>query len=131
MPTFTPITINDGADTPVAVTFSPFGGIDSQGVARFRENTGVPMAARKLSISLRSLVAKYKARLLLTLPSVVTETINGVDRAKVERVGYADVNFTFAADSTAQERKDLRILTANAILHSTVEAVVDDVDAMY
>lgn len=130
MPNMTSITVNDGEATPVAHIFVPKG-IDGKGVARFRASTGVPIADENLAISLRESSGKVRPRISLAVPVVVTETINGVDEPKIDRAGFGDCSFTFSAKSTKAERRNVRILMANAILHANLESVVDDVENHY
>jgi len=125
MPQLQNIVLMDRATTPVSHTFTP---LDIQnGVASVVESNGVPIGNSKLSISLRKTpqAGKYKAVLVLSLPTVVTETINGVARPSVARTAYAEATFTFDATSTEQERKDLIGMFASSLDSSKV--LVNDV----
>lgn len=116
MPAFATITVDDRESTPVAHAFTPRS--DSNGVAEFRESTGVPIGDSVLTISLRETSGKYRARIKMAMPTVVTETINGVDYPKVARTAYADLTVTFADSSTLQERKNLIGMFANTLAAS-------------
>lgn len=130
MPAISPITINDGADTPVAHTFNP-DRIDSDGVARFREQTGVYVGDNTLSTSLKTNATKIKSRALLALPITATEVVNGVSSPKVIRTSFADVNFTFDKASTTQERDDAITLLMNLMGTAIFRSVVVDTESIY
>lgn len=108
------LVINDRAATPVAHTYSPDGD-DTNGVHLFSEKTGVPAGNPRFTAGLRQSNGKYRPTLRLTLPVVQTQTINGVSAPVIVRTAYAEVNFTFDALSTDQERKDCVGLMANAL----------------
>jgi hypothetical protein len=114
MPALQSITIYDGETTPVAHVFTPRN-IDAQGVARYKESTGVPIADRTLSISLRESPAKIKARFVLALPTVVEETINGVVVPKEVRGIFVDCNFSFDPTSNPQERENAKAMMASLL----------------
>lgn len=100
------IVLTDRAATPVAHTFTPKDVVS--GVGTCVESTGVPIGDGKFSISLKENgVGNYKGELRLIRPVVVTTTINGVNSPSVVRTNTASVTFTFAPDSSEQERKDL------------------------
>lgn len=104
MPQLQNVVLTDRAGTPVNHTFVPRDIIG--GVATVVEFSGVPVGESRLTLSLRR-SAKYKGRMVLTVPVVQTETINGIASPKVVRTAIAEVNFTFDPTSTEQERKDL------------------------
>lgn len=104
MPQLQNVVLTDRAGTPVNHTFVPRDIVS--GVATVVEFSGVPIGESRLTLSLRR-AAKYKGRMVLTVPVVQTETINGITSPKVVRTAIAEVNFTFDPTSTEQERKDL------------------------
>lgn len=131
MPAFTSVTINDGESTPVAHTFEP-SNKNREGVARLVESDGVPIGDSVLSISARETEAKFKPRLVLSRPVTVTETVNGVNREVIERVGFFDGTFTFDKASTAQERKNLVRLVSNAFAgNAFIDGVVIDLEGVW
>jgi hypothetical protein len=105
MPSPTTITVNDRAATPVAFDFDPAQRRD--GVQYFVNSDGVKIADKTISISQRQLANKYKPRVVVAIPVVQSETINGVVSPKVVRTGYFTGEFSFDKSSTEQERKDL------------------------
>lgn len=106
MPVLQSVVLTDRATTPVNHTLTPSGRPSASGVATVAKGDGTLIGEKKLSISTRRQNGKAKTRLLLTLPTVATETINGVASPKVLRTAYVDATFTFDASSTEQERKD-------------------------
>lgn len=98
--------LKDRAGTPVSHTFSPDGD-DLNGVHVFSEKTTVPAGNPRYTASLRQSNGKYRATLKLQVPTVVTETVNGVANPVVVRTAYADLTLTFDSLSTTQERADL------------------------
>lgn len=118
MPNLTSIAVNDRESTPVTHTYEPQG-IDSNGVGRLAVPASVKIGEEKLSLSIRQSGTKWKVRAVMTDPVLVTETINGVDRNEVERVGIANIEFTFDERSTTQERANLVGKLANLLGQST------------
>lgn len=132
MPALTTLTVDDGAVTPVSHSFVPVG-TDSNGVSRFREAGTTAVGDSIISVSLRdsSSDSKVKARITLSRPVVVTETINGVDEAKLSRIAFADLNFSFDRKSTKQERDDQITLLRNLLAETNVVAVLEDREHFY
>ena len=115
MPQLQNLVLTDRATTPVNHTFTPLDFI-SPGVGRVVESSGVPVGNNEVTVGLSKTAAgAYKARVRLTLPIVQTETVNGVSRPTVVRIGRADVLFSFEKTSTEQERKDLVGMLASAL----------------
>lgn len=95
------VTLKDGA---ADVVFVPTG-IDSMGVASLSTNSGVIIADKQLSNSVRLTSERRKTLLKLTAPAVVDETVNGVSRVKLERTGYIRVETDFSKLATREERQ--------------------------
>lgn len=131
MPAFTSFSVNDREATPVAHTFTPHS--KPNGVSRFVESDGVPIGDKIITVSSRQVGSKYKIRLVLTDPVVVTETINGVNVPKVDRTAYAAVDFTFDQRSTLQERKNTVGMFANALAATVtpIDGVVTGLEGHY
>lgn len=118
MPQIAAITVNDREATPVARTYNP-AGTDKNGVPVWKTgDVGVPFGEAKLTMSTRQQGSKHKVRINLVVPTIVTETINGVDRNKLERSAYCAFEFTFADDSTKQERDNAIGMFANLLASS-------------
>lgn len=123
MPQLTNLVLTDRKTTPVAHTLIPVN-IDKNGVAYVAESTGTPVADISLSISTRRVNDKIKSRLVLTVPVVQTETINGISKPKVVRSSVAAVDFTFSRESSEAERNDVVGMFADAF--GTAKALVND-----
>lgn len=123
MPQLTNLVLTDRKTTPVAHTLVPVN-IDKNGVAYVAESTGTPVADISLSISTRRVNDKIKSRLVLTVPVVQTETINGISKPKVVRSSVAAVDFTFSRESSEAERNDVVGMFADAF--GTAKALVND-----
>lgn len=115
MPALTTITLNDRETTPVAHVFTPAAA--PSGVAKFVRSapSGVPLGAEVLTASLRRANEKIRGKLVLSLPVVATQTINGVSDPVVVRPAFVEINFTFSEKSTQQERKNAIGLAYNAM----------------
>jgi hypothetical protein len=114
------LVINDRAGTPVAHTFTPDGD-DVNGVHVWSEKTGVPAGNPRYTASLRQSNGKYRPSLKLQFPIVQTQTINGVSTPVVVRTSFVEVNFTFDALSSTQERSDTVGLMYNSLAASQTQ----------
>lgn len=125
MPALQSVVLTDRAATPVAHTLVPQGN-PANGVAVVSKGDGTLVGEKKLSISSRRGNGKVKTRLLLALPVVQTETINGVSTPKVVREAWVDCTFTFSAMSSEQERNDAvgmfqsALDSSKVLVHNTV-----------
>jgi len=132
MPAFSNVALQDRASTPVVHTFNPVG-IDTNGVAKWKEPLGVPVGEKTLTLSNKLSNGKYRIKLVLSYPISQTQTINGVSTTVVVRTSYAEVNFTFDGQSSTQERADTVEMTARSLLASStqVNAVAVDLGQIY
>jgi len=127
MPQATDITINNGAATPVAKTFtliSPAAGDGSYANWRLKEGTistvfpRIAIAARANGNNAR------KANIKIQVPSSYTDTVTGLTK-----VGSA---FDFNADVTVPDdfpeslKNDAAAFVVNAVAHALVKAVIRD-----
>lgn len=134
MPAFAPIVINDGATTPVAHTYTPNGvNPKDSTVAQFKESTGTPVGDKTITVSLRAATASRKARVVIALPIMVTETINGVSVSRIDHSNFVEVIGTFSEKSTTQERKDAMALATNLISpsHAVMSKVFQDLEMFW
>lgn len=113
MPELQSIAIDDRESTPVTHTFTPRS--KDNGIGVCGESSGVPLGENTLSISMRRAGTKYKGRLRMAMPVVVTQTIDSVDSPLVTRTAYADLQVTFDQSSSTQERDNLIGLLADAL----------------
>lgn len=116
MPQATSLVVNDRASTPVAQTFAP--GPRDSGNALFVRSSSTLLGKASFSLRTRQSGSRLYKRILLAVPVVQTETINGVSVPKVVRTGLVDCTFRFDDSSELQERKDLVGMFANALAAS-------------
>lgn len=122
MPQLTSVVLTDRASTPVDHTFTPRS--LKNDVAELVEIGSVPIGEKKLTLSMKKSGSYYKGELRLSLPALVTETINGVSRSTVARTATAVLTVQYHESSTDQERKDLTGMVRSALDPS--KALVDD-----
>jgi hypothetical protein len=103
-----------------------------------RTLTDVPIGFETLSMKLRQPPsntgggpAYYKFVADLQLPVVVTETVNGVDNPIVARSARAKVELLLPADSSSEERSNLRSLIKEALGSAMCADLVDDLSNVY
>lgn len=129
MPSLNQIVINDGASTPVAHTYSPVT-TDGQ-LALLKEKVGLPKGFPSLTISCRQPVngnGLYRVRIGLQLPTLVT----GADGSStVAYTRSASLDMVIPDSTTAQERKDLRVLVANLLLNASVTSVIESPEPLW
>lgn len=115
MPQLQPLVLADRKTTPVNHNFIPRDIVG--GVASLHESTGVPLGDSRFTVSVTRAKesGRFKARLTLAVPIVVTETVNGITNPKIVRTSYADITFAFDQTSTEDERKDLVGMTLSAL----------------
>jgi hypothetical protein len=91
--------------------------IDQNGVAHYVEAGSTSLADLKASVSLKRTAPNNRGKFTfkVSLPTVATETINGVASPKLLRTCYAELTMTCEASSTAQERGDLLRIVLNAL----------------
>lgn len=132
-----PITISDGQVTPMAHVFNPI--------------MSVPPTYRRNGVSGQAAIANERLR----LQSVLSKTVNGVNRIQLELVipvvetpaggsasGYvappaiahemrAKVEFFLHQRSEKAGRKDLRVLLGNLLAIPQVASLIDDLELPY
>ena len=121
MPQAASIVVNDRETTPVAHTFAPRS--VAPGSATFVEANSVPIGEKQLIIRSQKKGSRYHSRITLSVPTLVTETINGVSVPKVPRTAFVAIDFRFDDTSSLQERKNAVGMIANALAASNT--VVD------
>jgi hypothetical protein len=131
MPQLQAISLNDRETTPVAHAFVPRD--IKNGVGTVVRSTGIPVGDESLTVSMRRASTRYRGKVTLSVPVVQTQTINGVSTPVVVRTAYADVNFTFDATSTTQERKNLVGMMADALAAGKVlvNGAIVDLEGVY
>lgn len=124
-----PLSINNGAGTPVAKSFAPER--VAPDLSSFTERTsGVSAGYTRLSIGYSPASGKRTTnRVDVKLDFPVLQTINGVNT--VAYVGRFQGYFVIPDTMTAAERADLRAFVANALDNTQIMGVVKDLDPLY
>lgn len=126
MPSMANVVLTDRAGTPVNHTFTPQGKEGESG-GRYTKAGASSLGDYTFKISPRKTPGgRRKIDLDLSLPVLVTETINGVNSYTVARTARASATFDFAPDTTLQERKDIvgMFYTALAAATAQVDSVL-------
>lgn len=129
MPALAPISIADGAATPVTHIFSPVT-TDGQ-LALLQEKVGVPKGFPSLTLSLRQPVngnGLYRAKIQLAVP------VTGVDAAGSTIVRYsttATLDIVLPDQSSQQERKNIRVLISNLLKDASVVALLESPEPIW
>lgn len=124
-----PLSINNGAATPVAKSFAPAG--VSPALSKFVERSA-PASAGFLSLTVGYSEANSRRpthRIDIGFDLPVLSTVNGV--STVAHVGRFRGYFVVPDTMNASDRADLAAYVANAFDAAAVRAVVKDLDAMY
>jgi hypothetical protein len=124
-----PLSINNGAATPVAKSFAPERVAPDNSVFTER-SAAVSAGFYKLGIVFSAASAKRPTnRVDMSLDLPVLNTVNGI--STVAYVGRFKGYFVIPDTMTALERADLHAFVANALDNAMVKAVVKDLDPMY
>lgn len=107
MPSIQNLVLTDRASTPVNHTFTPSD--VKGGVGTVVESNGTRVGDRTFTVSGRAspVSNRWNAKLKLVSPVIGSQIANGITTTVVLRTSFATVDFSFPADSTLQERKDL------------------------
>lgn len=128
MPALASITINDGAVSPVAHTFSP---VTTDGyLASLKERVGLPISYPALNVSVRPPVSGngiYRVKETISVPT--TAVVNGV--TVVDFSQSVTIEFVLNERGSEQSRKDIRVLAANLLNHATTVTVVEKLEPIY
>lgn len=143
MPQATDIVINDGANTPVARTFSPIGK-DAKAVLWYPQTSPVvtgslttPIIGIKQSrppVGAKTGNGKHTFVLTLALPYGEAVGVGDDGLTAPPTLAYTDsvrVSFDISDRTAKLGRKHLRVLTSNALLSPQVIAAIDDLLSQY
>jgi hypothetical protein len=124
-----PLSINNGAGTPVAKSFAPER--VAPDLSTFTERTAAVSAGfLRLSVGYSPANSKRTTnRVDVKLDFPVLQTINGV--STVAYTGRFQGYCVIPDVMTAAERADLRAFVANALDNAAVMAVIKDLDPLY
>lgn len=124
-----PLSINDGAATPVARSFAPVAVAPASTV--FAEKTSASSAGyKKLTIGCSMANGSRPTnRIDVSFDMPVVELVNGV--SAVTRTGRFKGYFVIPDTMTSAERADLAAFVANSLDNTQVRAVIKDLDPLY
>lgn len=118
------IQLTDGLASPATHTFSPAGVIGE--VARYQNAAETLLQGREILTVSRSVGKKTRDPSFgLYMPYVVDETMNSVTNRKVASFASIKVVAHVPFDWTPTMTKNLRVMAANAMLHATLVALMD------
>lgn len=139
MPQNNPITIKDGAATPADHVFSPVA--TANGGSRFENQASSPMLAGREAITVglkRPSNVKgqtrttYETTVQLTVPVMVDGSGSQGESEKVlMHTLRGTVQIVVDPRSTTQQRKDIRVMLANALLNSTIGQAADNAESFW
>lgn len=132
MPALQNVVLTDRAATPVAHTFTPFDLKD--GIGTTVESSGMKVGDSRFSVTSRKTAnGRYRAQLKLEVPVVENAVINGLTVPTVRRIAYANVEFSFAGDSTTAERNNIVGMIADSLGKSKtlVDKTVVDLEGVW
>lgn len=124
-----PLSINDGAATPVAKSFAPIA--VSPSVSIFTERTAAASAGFVRLTTKTSPAASNRPtnRVDVEVDLPVLETVNGTN--KVTRTGRFKGYFVIPDTMTADERAHLHAYVANALDETLIKELVVDLETLY
>lgn len=129
MPQAIRISINDGKSTPVVHHFDPS---NTEGSSATMANavSQTLVGREKLVVTVRSATSQApgKVAIRLTLP---TETLQADGTYKVTQFSTGIIELLVPAESSAAQRKDLRVLMLNALQNATLIDVIENVNPLY
>lgn len=145
MPALAPVTINDGAATPVAHTFNPTN--VSVGIATWHDRSGgiaigypriatslkFPSTPRSNGASTSDRVIRANIKIVLPILEVTSpSTGTGIQPAPTKAYDLTfNGEFILPERSSTQNRKDLVAYVRNYLAQSVVSAVVQDLESIY
>lgn len=136
MPQNTPITIEDGATTPVDHVFSPVSTLN--GHARFENQaSSTTLVGREaLSVNLKRASAQKGSQratnatsVMLTVPVMVSGNgAQGESEMVLQHTLRATAELVVDPRATADQRKNIRVLLANALLNGAIGQAADNAE---
>lgn len=144
MPAFAALTVNDGAATPVAHTFSQVSLDQKEGLARYADRSG-GVALGYPQISLQILYPQGRGRISdssrvnrvkVTIELPVMEVLSGSDAGytPAPTVAYTmrfQGEFILPERATLQNRKDILAYCKNLLANAVVTSLVQDTEAIW
>lgn len=124
MPNLQSLVLTDRQATPVNHTFLPVSEKDGLATVALADATGAVITEKRFTIQQKRTPGRVRTTVRLSVPTVVTETINGVSSPQVIRSALVDCSFVFADTSTMAERNDIVGMFASAL--ATGKVLVND-----
>jgi len=123
------IAINDGADTPVSVTFKPE--LVSGGNATFRDDrTGIStLMPRIRSVTSLATAQRPTNRVTMSVAMPVMKVVDGTDQ--VDYVLRAECQFVLPERCTLADRKNLLAYLVNGLNAEPIKGTVIDVSPIW
>lgn len=137
MPQNSPITVNDGAATPVAHVFNPKGPIGPKGEQVFRDTLGTVLIDHgQVAFSFfkrpdGNQVNTDKVTVKVMQPLVVTQLVNGVSTDVVAYQDLCSIDFAVSKTSNKVRRKDLVAYASNLINHAFTKSMIIDNEGIW
>lgn len=133
MPHMQPIVLMDGATPAVSITFNP---ANRDGGTAVFSKTAEPVIPARDQLIFTTTQAKGSSSRNVTVrlsrPVVVEATgTNGVITHQEVRKTLSTATVIVGVTSTVEERRDARVLLANALLSVDAESLIDDAEDYY
>lgn len=130
MPNMATITVNDGATTPLAHSFTPQTTNGTEATF-WNRNSTIPQGYESLTVSVRgpgsSKTAAHRITGTIVLPGV--STVEGQDA--VTRVSKFDFSFSVSQLATQSDRKNLLALASNLFATAEMKTAVHNLEPFY
>lgn len=143
MPQLTAVTINDGAATPVATTFSPLGK-DETGVFWFEQTSPAPsnvlgatrIGYKQMRAMARGTQLTTSSKVVYTISIPTLQTLGTADNGippppTLAYVEAARIELTLPERGQKASRKNLRSFAMNLMAHAMAVANIDDLQPSY
>lgn len=133
MPALASVTVNDGATTPVAKTFTPTD--VKSGLAAWHDRSGgvvvgYPEITSQTILPVTSGNGTSQiCRVKMTIKFPVVEVVNGVSARAYDLQFKGE--FLLPARSTLQDRKHILAFAKNYLAHAQVASLVQDLESIY
>jgi len=123
------MTVDNGADTPVSVTFEPE--LVSGGNATFRDKTaGVSnLMPRMKSVTSLATASRPTNRVTFQVSLPVSKTVDGV--LQLDYILRADCQFVLPERATPADRKNLLAFVRNGLNEEPVKGTIVDVSPIW
>lgn len=144
MPALAPITINDGAATPVAHTFSPMSLDQVRQIANYADRSGgIPIGYPQVRVQLTPPAPGgksstedrlYRAKFWVQLPVLEALSVADTGFTPAPTVAYTlrfNGEFILPERATLQNRKDILAYAKNYLALALTTSVVQDLESVY